>query len=89
MAEDPFQRVRDAPLFIVPRTLDALRAFRDEPGLDDDLARVADRLLAGLAAHPTKFWVLKQYQQVVIWARSSASSAARAACWLSSPESGG
>ena len=62
MPEDPFQRVRDAPLFIVPRTLDALRAFRDAPGLDDGLARVADRLLAGVAAHPTKFWVLKQFQ---------------------------
>jgi hypothetical protein len=62
MAEDPFHRVRDAPLFIVPRTLDALRAFRDGPGLDDNLARVTDRLLAGVAAHPTKFWVLKQFQ---------------------------
>jgi len=65
MAEDPFQRVRDAPLFIVPRTLDALRAFRDGLGLDDNLARVADRLIAGVAAHPTKFWVLKQFQPVL------------------------
>lgn len=62
MAEDPFHRVRDAPLFVVPRTLDALRTFRDGPGLDDILARVADRLLTGVAAHPTKFWVLKQFQ---------------------------
>jgi len=69
MAEDPFQRVRDAPLFVVPRTLDALRAFRDGPGLDDDLARVTDRLLAGVAAHPTKFWVLKQFQPVLEGAR--------------------
>ena len=70
MAEDPFHRVRDAPLFIVPRTLDALRAFRDGPGLDDDLARVADRLIAGVAAHPTKFWVLKQFQPVLEHARN-------------------
>ena len=62
MAEDPFHRVRDAPLFIVPRTLEALRAFRNGPGLDENLARVADQLLAGVAGHPTKFWVLKQFQ---------------------------
>jgi hypothetical protein len=62
MAEDPFRWVRDAPLFIVPRTLDALRAFRARPGLADELARVVDRLIDGVAAHPTKFWVLKQFQ---------------------------
>ncbi len=28
MAEDPFHRVADAPLFVVPRMLEALRAFR-------------------------------------------------------------
>ncbi|MCS0631559.1 DUF4844 domain-containing protein [Telluria mixta] len=71
MAEDPFQRVRDAPLFIVPRTVEALRAFRDGPGLDDNLARVADRLLAGVAAHPTKFWVLKQFQPALEDARDA------------------
>jgi hypothetical protein len=69
MSEDPFHRVRDAPLFIVPRTLDALRAFREGPGLGDDLVRVADRLLAGVAAHPTKFWVLKQFQPALQVAR--------------------
>jgi hypothetical protein len=62
MAEDPFHWVRDAPLFIVPRTLDSLRTFRDGAGLDAGVARVADRLLVGVAAHPTKFWVLKQFQ---------------------------
>nr|WP_052171039.1 DUF4844 domain-containing protein [Massilia sp. JS1662] len=71
MAEDPFHRVRDAPLFVVPRTLDALRAFRDGPGLDENLARVADRLLAGVAAHPTKFWVLKQFQPALEDARDA------------------
>jgi len=70
MAEDPFHRVCDAPLFVVPRMLDALRAFRDGPGLDDDLARVTDRLIAGVAAHPTKFWVLKQFQPALEDARS-------------------
>ena len=27
MAEDPFRRVADAPLFVVPRMLEALHAF--------------------------------------------------------------
>ena len=70
MADDPFRRVRDAPLFIVPRTLEALRAFRDGTVSDDDLARVADRLIAGVAAHPTKFWVLKQFQPALEDARN-------------------
>ena len=70
MAEDPFHRVRDAPLFVVPRTMDALRTFREGPGLDENVARVADRLLAGVAAHPTKFWVLKQFQPALEDARN-------------------
>ena len=69
MADDPFRWVRDAPLFVVPRTLDALRTFRAGPGLDDSLARVTDRLFAGIAAHPTKFWVLKQFQPALEDAR--------------------
>ena len=75
---DPFEFVQDAPLFIVPRTLARLRAFRDGPKLADlpgvnpspereRLAVVLDdlatRLLAGVEAHPTKFWVLKQFQE--------------------------
>ena len=73
---DPYARVEDAPLFVVPRTLDALRAFRAAPRLaglhDAERARlgpaidaVADRLIAGVAARPTKFWVLKQFQPVL------------------------
>jgi len=76
--DDPFEFVKDAPLFIVPRTLEQLRAFRDGPKLADlpgvnpspereRLAVVLDdlatRLLAGVEAHPTKFWVLKQFQE--------------------------
>jgi len=74
--DDPFRFVEDAPLFVVPRTLDALRAFRMAPRLeglhDDERARlgsaiddVADRLIADVAARPTKFWVLKQFQPVL------------------------
>ncbi len=78
MAGDPFEFVRDAPLFIVPRTIEQLRAFCDGPKLADlpgpnpspererlavALDDLATRLLAGIEAHPTKFWVLKQFQQ--------------------------
>jgi hypothetical protein len=78
MAGDPFAFVQDAPLFIVPRTLEQLRAFCDGPKLADlpgpspspereRLAVVLDdlgkRLLAGVEGHPTKFWVLKQFQE--------------------------
>ena len=69
MAEDPFRWVADAPLFVVPRMLEALRAFRDRPGLDAELERVADRLIAGVEAHPTRFWVFKQFQPVLEAAR--------------------
>jgi hypothetical protein len=78
MHGDPFEFVQDAPLIIVPRTLAQLRAFREGPKLADlpgvnpspereRLAVVLDdlatRLLAGVEAHPTKFWVLKQFQE--------------------------
>jgi hypothetical protein len=78
MHGDPFEFVQDAPLFIVPRTLAQLREFREGPKLADlpgvnpspereRLAVVLDdlvtRLLAGVEAHPTKFWVLKQFQE--------------------------
>jgi hypothetical protein len=63
MARDPLASVVDAPLFIVPRVLDALRAYRaDAPAI---LGGLADALLAGIAAHPTNFWVMKQFQQTL------------------------
>jgi hypothetical protein len=78
MHGDPFEFVQDAPLFIVPGTLEQLRTYREGPKLADlpgvnpspereRLAVVLDdlatRLLAGVEAHPTKFWVLKQFQE--------------------------
>ncbi|MGB9109614.1 MAG: DUF4844 domain-containing protein [Telluria sp.] len=78
MARDPMAGVEDAPLFIVPRVLDQLRAFREGPKLADlpgvnpspererlavMLDDLATRLLAGVEAHPTKFWVLKQFEE--------------------------
>ena len=78
MRRDPFELVRDAPLFVVPRLLDQLRGYRtgaklaDLPGPNPSAERVrlaaeldglAERLLAGIEAHPSKFWVLKQFQR--------------------------
>lgn len=78
MSHDPFERVTDAPLFVVPRMLDRLRAYREGAKLADlpgpnpspererlaaELDTLADRLIAGIEAHPTKFWVLKQFQR--------------------------
>ena len=62
MERDPFAFVSDAPLFVVPRMLAQLRAYRDDVPLPE-LARLAERLLAGIEAHPTRFWVLKQVQR--------------------------
>jgi hypothetical protein len=77
MARDPSAQIEDAPLFIVPRVLDALRAYRaahkfsDLPGVDTGAERarltaeldgLLDRLLDGIERHPTKFWVLKQFK---------------------------
>jgi hypothetical protein len=77
MGDDPFHWVEDTPLFVVPRTLEQLRAFRAAPKLTHlpgvdveqerarlsaELDRLADRLITGIEAHPTKFWVLKQFQ---------------------------
>lgn len=62
MARDPLANVVDAPLFIVPRVMDALRAYRAiaAPGA---LEALAATLLAGIEAHPTKFWVMQQFQK--------------------------
>lgn len=68
---DPLAGLADAPLFIVPRVLDALRAYRQQatlPAID----ALVERLLAGVAAHPTRFWVLKQFQQTLDAADSDA-----------------
>jgi hypothetical protein len=90
MAGDPFEFVQDAPLFIVPHTLEQLRAFCEGPKLADlpgpspspereRLAVVLDdlgtRLLAGIEKHPTKFWVLKQFQESLEMVRNEDSEA--------------
>lgn len=68
MTRDPLAGLVDAPLFIVPRVLDGLRAYRQRPrpgNLGAQLDLLADRLLDGVAAHPTKFWVMKQIQKTL------------------------
>ena len=65
MARDPLHGVVDAPLFIVPRVMEGLRAYR--PGLEGlaaaEFERLRRRLLEGIEGHPTRFWVLKQVQK--------------------------
>lgn len=68
MARDPLAAVVDAPLFIVPQVMDRLRAYRASagPGAPDVLANaLADALLAGIEAHPTKFWVMQQFRKTL------------------------
>lgn len=77
MTYDPLSEVVDEPLNIDVGVLDQLRVFRDAPklqslpGLNVDnerkrLSRILDdlinRLLDGVAANPTKLWVLTQFQ---------------------------
>lgn len=65
MARDPLHDVVDAPLFIVPRVMEGLRAYR--PGLEGlaaaEFERLRGRLLEGIEGHPTRFWVLKQVRK--------------------------
>ena len=72
MERDPLEGMADAPLFVVPRVLDGLRAFSPSfDGLPDaegarlsaEIDRLRSRLLDGIEGHPTKFWVMKQFQR--------------------------
>ncbi|SDE57351.1 hypothetical protein SAMN05428966_109119 [Massilia sp. PDC64] len=78
MPSGPPERITDAPLFVVPRMLDALRAWHAGPklaGLPVDapersrllaeLDRLGRRLLDGIGAHPTRFWVMQQIRQTL------------------------
>ena len=66
MARDPLSDLADAPLFIVPRVLERLRAYRaGPPCLTEELGPLVDTLLAGIEAHPTRFWVMKQFQKTL------------------------
>ena len=64
MVHDPLSYAVDAPLFIVPRVLDRLRAYRTHCPIRA-LDPLVDTLLAGIEAHPTRFWVMKQFQKTL------------------------
>jgi hypothetical protein len=71
----PLAGVVDAPLFIVPRVLEGLRTYRAQakfagdpaagPAVGLALDELVDTLLAGIEAHPTKFWVMRQFQDTL------------------------
>jgi hypothetical protein len=74
----PRAAVVDAPLFIVPRVLDGLRGYRERAkpaALAAQLDALADRLLDGVEAHPTRFWVMKQFQKTLDTATGEAPGA--------------
>lgn len=77
MTYDPLSEVVDAPLNMNASVLEQLQLFRYAPKLQglpgfnvgDEQRRLArilddlvDRLLQGIAANPTKLWVLAQFQ---------------------------
>jgi len=72
MERDPLEGMADAPLFVVPRVLDGLRAFSpafdglpqaERARLSAEIDRLRGRLLEGIEGHPTRFWVMKQFQR--------------------------
>lgn len=93
MDRDPLRDVADAPLFIVPRVMDALRRYQAAPKLaglapaaPEEASRLrtaldalADRLLAGIEGHPSTFWVMRQCRPTLEFA-AGASQEARRQC---------
>ena len=64
MVHNPLSCLVDAPLFIVPRVLARLRAYRAHCPMRE-LEQLVDALLAEIEAHPTRFWVMKQFQKTL------------------------
>jgi hypothetical protein len=78
MVYDPSTEIVDAPLTINAAIVEDLSAFRREPklislpgeGVSEERARLskvlndlADRLIQGIKDHPTKLWVLTEFQR--------------------------
>jgi len=78
LPRNPLDEVVDATVAVEDGVLDSLRAFRDrrkrtdlveaepdDPSLDlsPNLDRLTERLLHGIAANPSKRWVMAQFQQ--------------------------
>ncbi|MBB3122510.1 DUF4844 domain-containing protein [Pseudoduganella violacea] len=81
MDYDPLSEVIDEPLSINSSILDELRAFRGTEKLENlpgtntaaEKARLSnvlndllDRLLRGVEAHPSKLWVLTEFQKALV-----------------------
>ena len=81
LARDPLDKVVDVPIGLNTGVLDSLKAFRDglkrtdlaetepdDPSLDlsPNLASLAERLVQGIAANPSKRWVMAQFQQSLV-----------------------
>lgn len=75
---DPLSEIIDEPLTITLTALEQLQAFRRAekleylPGVDttqekarlsDVLNDLADRLIAGVESHPTKLWVMTEFEK--------------------------
>jgi predicted TIM-barrel enzyme len=81
MKYNPLSQVVDEPLQISDETVEKLSAFLQRepklpllPGVDvtDERARLSkivndltDRIVAGIRAHPTKLWVLSEFQKAL------------------------
>ena len=78
LSRDPLDEVVDAPIMVNASVRDLLTAFRDgrkrtdlveaepdDPSLDlsPNLDRLAERLLHGIEANPSKRWVMTQFQE--------------------------
>lgn len=78
---DPLDEVIDAKIAVTDDLLDALRQYRGVPKLEmlpgvdthaerdqwsAELNRLVDLLLEGLPQHPSKTWVMRQFQQSLI-----------------------
>jgi hypothetical protein len=78
---DPLSQVVDEALNVTPETLAALAAFRSKPKLTHLPGSVAaaeralfapmldeltDKLLEGVSRHPSKLWVLTQFQMYLV-----------------------
>ena len=78
---DPIANIIDEPLAVTPSVLSALAEFRKASKLDDlpgtdttaEKARLTelvhnltDSLVAGVANHPSKLWVMQQFQAALI-----------------------
>jgi len=78
---DPLNGVADAPLTIGPDQLERLSTYRSGaklshlPGVDPAGERerlsqllngLVDTLIAGLMSHPSKLWVMAQFQRVLV-----------------------